>query len=78
MRLPRTMAIAVQLDDQHRIAAGEIGDIGADDLLAAELDTLKPPGAQREPEARFRRRLGEGKGATFCPINTDIDLGYVC
>lgn len=70
MGLAAAMTVAVQFNDQHRIAAGEVGNIGADDFLAAELHALKAFGAQGKPEARFRWGLLEAKG--FGAVESDL------
>jgi hypothetical protein len=55
------MRIAIHLDDEHlRRSAGEVGDVAANDGLAAELEGLEAAGAEGVPEAQLS---GRGIGA---------------
>jgi hypothetical protein len=56
------VGVAVDLDGEHRGAAGEIDDVAVDHGLLAELDGFEAPGAEVVPEAAFG---GGGVGAHF-------------
>lgn len=47
----------IDLDDEQPVRAAEIGDEGADGVLAAKRRAIAATVAQCRPEARFRRRL---------------------
>ena len=53
----RQMLAAIQLDDQLRIEADELDDVGSDGLLAAKFEAEKAPVAQCKPKLVFNRRL---------------------
>ena len=52
------MLAAVELDDQMRLEAGEVGDEGADGMLPAETEAAKLATAEVEPEPDFGIGLG--------------------
>ena len=49
------MRIAVNLDDEFRVAGGEVGDVGTDDELAGELGVAYLSTTQVTPELSLRR-----------------------
>jgi|GEM_PF-6005675 len=57
------MLAAVQLDYQARLEAEEVGNVGFDGLLAAELGTLDLAVAQARPQ--FSRRVGVGQASAL-------------
>ncbi|KRA54804.1 hypothetical protein ASD77_09540 [Pseudoxanthomonas sp. Root65] len=47
---------AIHLDDQSCFQTGEIGDVGADGMLATEAEAFQLPPAENAPQAAFRER----------------------
>ena len=53
----RLMDFSIELNDQAKIRAAEIDDKRTDGMLAAELEAVETPVAQRVPEDHFGSRL---------------------
>ena len=52
----RVVNSAVDLDDQARLDAAEVGHIGVNRMLAPEGWPARPPPSEPHPQAGFRRR----------------------
>jgi hypothetical protein len=74
--------LAIELDDQPGFRAREVGDVGADRMLAAEGQAVDAPVAQTGPEDGFRFRhaqaegFGEGAGSVrvFAQVRSPLRL----
>ena len=51
------MLPAINLDDQARFHANEVGNVWRDWVLAPEFESSEPPIAQKTPQAPFGVRL---------------------
>ena len=60
------MLAAVEFDDQARIEAGEVGDVGADGSLAAEAVAVELASAEARPEMLF------GVGGVFAEFAGEL------